>query len=77
MFFLTYEATWPWAAQIKALVTAEKMPPSLGSAHYMVLPQGEGLPQTRAAGSRASVSTAVIAQLRQQANGTIHTDNSS
>lgn len=31
MSFLTYETTRPWAAQIKAMVTAKKMPPSVGS----------------------------------------------
>jgi len=46
MSFLTYETTRPWATQIKALVTAKKMPPLVGSPHYMVLTQGEGLTQT-------------------------------
>jgi hypothetical protein len=46
MSFLTYESTRPWAAQIKAAVTAKKMPPSVGSPHYIVLTQGEGLTRT-------------------------------
>jgi len=46
MSFLTYETTWPWAKQIKAMVTAKKMPPSVGSPHYTVLTRGEGLTQT-------------------------------
>ena len=45
MSFLTYETTRPWAKQIKALVTAKKMPPSVGSPHYKVLTRGEGLTQ--------------------------------
>ena len=43
MSFLTYKTTRPWAPQIKALVSAQKMPPSIGTAHYTVLTQGEGL----------------------------------
>jgi hypothetical protein len=43
--FLTYEATRPWAAQIKAMVTAKTMPPAVGSPHYAVLTRGEGLTQ--------------------------------
>ena len=46
MSFITYETTRPWAAQIKAMVTAKKMPPSVGSPHYIVLTRGEGLTQT-------------------------------
>ena len=46
MSFLTYETTRPWAAQIKALVTAKKMPPLVGSPHYIVLTRGEGLTQS-------------------------------
>ena len=46
MSFLTYETTRPWAAQIKALITAKKMPPVVGSPHYVVLTRGEGLTQT-------------------------------
>ena len=46
MSFVTYETTRPWAAQIKAMVTAKKMPPSVGSPHYVVLTRGEGLTQT-------------------------------
>lgn len=45
MSFLTYETTRPWARQIKAVVTVKKMPPVVGSPHYMVLTQGEGLTQ--------------------------------
>ena len=45
MSLLTYEATRPWAAQIKAMVTAKKMPPAVGSSHYTVLTRGEGLAQ--------------------------------
>jgi len=45
MSFLTYETTRPWAAQIKAMVTAKKMPPAVGSSHYTVLTRGEGLTQ--------------------------------
>jgi len=46
MSFLTYETTRPWAKQIKAMVTAKKMPPLVGSPHYTVLTRGEGLTQT-------------------------------
>lgn len=46
MSFLTYETTRPWATQIKAMVTAKKMPPLVGSPHYTVLTRGEGLTQT-------------------------------
>jgi len=46
MSFLTYETTRPWAAQIKAMLTAKKMPPLVGSPHYTVLTRGEGLTQT-------------------------------
>jgi putative IMPACT (imprinted ancient) family translation regulator len=46
MSFLTYEATRPWAAHIKAMVTAKKMPPAVGSPHYTVLTRGEGLTQS-------------------------------
>src|SRR5450631_2179543 len=45
MSFLTYETTRPWAKQIKAVVTAKKMPPLVGSPHYTVLTRGEGLTQ--------------------------------
>ncbi len=45
MSFLTYETTRPWARQIKVVVTVKKMPPVVGSPHYMVLTQGEGLTQ--------------------------------
>jgi len=45
MSFVTYETTRPWAKQIKAMVTAKKMPPSVGSPHYAVLTRGEGLTQ--------------------------------
>ena len=45
MSFLTYETTRPWARQIKAVVTVKKMPPLVGSPHYMVLTRGEGLTQ--------------------------------
>ena len=45
MSFLTYETTRPWAAQIKAMVTPKKMPPSVGSTHLTVLTRGEGLTQ--------------------------------
>jgi hypothetical protein len=45
MSFLTYETTRPWAKQIKAVVTAKKMPPLVGSPHYKVLTRGEGLTQ--------------------------------
>jgi hypothetical protein len=41
--FLTYETTLPWAARIKAMITAKKMPPAVGSPHYTVLTRGEGL----------------------------------
>lgn len=43
---LTYQATRPWAAKIKELVSAKKMPPVVGTAHYTVLTRGEGLTQT-------------------------------
>jgi hypothetical protein len=46
MSFITYETTRPWASQIKAMVTAKKMPPSVGSPHYTVLTRGEGLTKT-------------------------------
>ena len=45
MSFLTYETTRPWAAQIKAVVAARKMPPAVGTPHYIVLTRGEGLTQ--------------------------------
>jgi len=45
MSFLTYGTTRPWAAQIKAMVMAKKMPPAVGSPHYTVLTRGEGLTQ--------------------------------
>ena len=45
MSFLTYETTRPWAQQIKAVVAGKKMPPIVGTPHYMVLTQGEGLTQ--------------------------------
>lgn len=45
MSFLTYETTRPWAPQIKVLVAAQKMPPVVGTPHYTVLTQGEGLTQ--------------------------------
>ena len=45
MSLLTYEATRPWAAKIKAMVTAKNMPPAVGSPHYTVLTRGEGLAQ--------------------------------
>jgi|SRR5689334_1225595 len=45
MSFLTYETTRTWARQIKAVVTVKKMPPVVGSPHYMALTQGEGLTQ--------------------------------
>ena len=43
MSFLTYKSTRPWAAKIKQLVAEQKMPPVVGTAHYAVLTQGEGL----------------------------------
>jgi len=46
MSFLPYETTRPWAAKIKALVTSKKMPPAVGSPHYIVLTRGEGLTHT-------------------------------
>jgi len=46
MSFLTYETTRPWAAQVKAVVTKQSMPPVVGTPHYMVLTQGEGLTPT-------------------------------
>ena len=46
MSFLTYTTTRPWAAQIKTVVTDKKMPPSVGSPHYIVLTRGEGLTQS-------------------------------
>jgi mono/diheme cytochrome c family protein len=49
MSFLTYETTRPWARQIKAVVTVKKMPPVVGSPHYMVLTRGEGLTQAEIA----------------------------
>ena len=49
MSFLTYETTRPWAAQIKAVVAARKMPPAVGTPHYVVLTRGEGLTQAEIA----------------------------
>ena len=46
MSFLTYETTRPWAPQIKTVVTVKKMPPTVGSPHYMALTRGEGMTQT-------------------------------
>lgn len=46
MSFLTYETTRPWAAQIKAMLTAKKMPPSVRRPHHNVLRRGKGLTQT-------------------------------
>jgi hypothetical protein len=45
MSFVTYKATQPWAPKIKALVTDKKMPPVVGTPHFTVLTQGEGLTQ--------------------------------
>ena len=46
MSFLTYTATKPWAAKIKEVVLAKKMPPVIGTPHYSVLTRGEGLTQS-------------------------------
>jgi len=45
MSFLTYETTRPWAPQIKAVVLAKKMPPSVSSPHYIMLTKEDGLTQ--------------------------------
>ena len=45
MSFLTYETTRPWAAQIKAVVTAKKMPPAVTNPHYIMLTKDDGLTQ--------------------------------
>lgn len=45
MSFLTYETTRPWVAQIKAVVTAKKMPPAVTSPHYIMLTKDDGLTQ--------------------------------
>jgi hypothetical protein len=45
MSLLTYRATRPWAAKIKDMVSAKKMPPVIGTPHYTVLTRGEGLTQ--------------------------------
>lgn len=42
---LSYQATRPWAAKIKEMVSAKKMPPVVGTPHYTVLTRGEGLAQ--------------------------------
>lgn len=45
MSFLTYETTQPWAAQIKAVVMAKKMPPAVTNPHYIMLTKDDGLTQ--------------------------------
>jgi mono/diheme cytochrome c family protein len=45
MSFLTYEATRPWARQIKAVVVAKKMPPAVTSPHHIMLTKDDGLTQ--------------------------------
>jgi len=45
MSFLTYETTRPWAAQIKAVVSAKKMPPAVTNPHYIMLTKDDGLTQ--------------------------------
>ena len=45
MSFLTYETTRPWVAQIKAVVTAKKMPPAVTNPHYIMLTKDDGLTQ--------------------------------
>ncbi len=45
MSFLTYETTRPWAAQIKAVVMAKKMPPAVTNPHYIMLTKEDGLTQ--------------------------------
>lgn len=45
MSFLTYETTKPWAPQIKAVVSAKKMPPAVSSPHYIMLTKEDGLTQ--------------------------------
>ena len=45
MSFLTYETTRPWAAQIKAVVMAKKMPPAVTNPHYIMLTKDDGLTQ--------------------------------
>lgn len=52
MSFLTYETTRPWAAQIKAVVSAKKMPPAVTSPHYIMLTKDDGL-------TRAEIDTIV------------------
>jgi hypothetical protein len=46
MPLVTYADTKPFAAKIKELVAAKKMPPVIGTPHYTVLTRGEGLTQT-------------------------------
>jgi len=45
MSFLNYETTRPWAAQIKAVVSAKKMPPAVTNPHYIMLTKDDGLTQ--------------------------------
>lgn len=45
MSFLTYAATRPWAARIKAVAIAKKMPPAVSNPHYPVLTRDDGLTQ--------------------------------
>jgi mono/diheme cytochrome c family protein len=45
MSFVTYETTRPWAAQIKAVVMAKKMPPAVTNPHYIMLTRDDGLTQ--------------------------------
>ena len=45
MSFVTYETTRPWAAQIKAVVSAKKMPPAVTNPHYIMLTKDDGLTQ--------------------------------
>jgi hypothetical protein len=43
MSFLTYETTRPWAPQIKATVSAKKMPPAVTNPHYALFTSDDAL----------------------------------
>lgn len=68
MSFLAYETTRPWAPQIKAVVTSSKMPPVVGTPHYAVLTQGEGL-------TKAEISSIVKWVDEGAPEGTAHKGN--
>jgi mono/diheme cytochrome c family protein len=43
MSFLTYVTTQPWAQQIKAVVSAKKMPPAVANPHYALFTNDDAL----------------------------------